>query len=102
MAIFPYRITMDTAAGEHVMYRYDDQGPEAAGVRARLYAADSGRYGSYSDITVTGIASVCAWFAKCDNISTGAMPHPIIGNVPICDRCRTLATSQADARPGRG
>jgi hypothetical protein len=30
----------------------------------------------------------CQWFALCDNPATGHMPHPILGSVPICDRCR--------------
>lgn len=32
--------------------------------------------------------AVCQWWALCDHPATGAMPHPVIGNVPICDRCR--------------
>jgi hypothetical protein len=31
----------------------------------------------------------CEWFALCDHPATGTMPHPILGDVPICDRCRT-------------
>lgn len=32
--------------------------------------------------------SPCEWFALCDHPATGTMPHPILGDVPICDRCR--------------
>lgn len=31
---------------------------------------------------------VCRWFALCDHQATSTMPHPILGAVPICDRCR--------------
>ena len=33
----------------------------------------------------------CKWFALCENAATGALAHPILGDVPICDRCRALA-----------
>lgn len=36
----------------------------------------------------------CAWFALCRNVATGTKSHPIIGEVPICDRCR--AKSERD------
>lgn len=32
----------------------------------------------------------CEWFAMCDNLATGTIPHPVLGDVPICDRCRAL------------
>jgi hypothetical protein len=32
--------------------------------------------------------SPCEWFAHCENDATGVMDHPVIGFVPICDRCR--------------
>lgn len=31
---------------------------------------------------------MCEWFALCTNDATGTMSHPILGDVPICDRCR--------------
>lgn len=33
-------------------------------------------------------APLCEWFALCTNVATGYEPHPILGEVPICDRCR--------------
>lgn len=33
-------------------------------------------------------AGLCEWFAMCTNDATGTIPHPILGDVPICDRCR--------------
>jgi hypothetical protein len=31
---------------------------------------------------------LCQWFALCDHEANGTMPHPVLGEVPICDRCR--------------
>ena len=30
---------------------------------------------------------LCAWYALCDKPATGTVAHPILGDVPICDRC---------------
>lgn len=30
----------------------------------------------------------CQWFALCDNPATQLQHHPILGDVPICDRCK--------------
>lgn len=29
----------------------------------------------------------CQWFALCENEATTTRPHPILGDVPICQRC---------------
>jgi hypothetical protein len=29
----------------------------------------------------------CEWYLLCTNASTHDEPHPILGNVPTCDRC---------------
>lgn len=29
----------------------------------------------------------CQWFAYCENKATTTRPHPVLGDVPICDRC---------------
>ena len=29
----------------------------------------------------------CQWFVKCINQAVGVVPHPILGDVPICKRC---------------
>ena len=34
------------------------------------------------------LVTPCEWFALCDHEATGTMAHPILGDVPICDRCR--------------
>lgn len=38
-----------------------------------------------------GGAIFCKWFVLCRNAPTGTMPHPVLGDVPICDRCRKIA-----------
>jgi hypothetical protein len=32
---------------------------------------------------------ICQWFAMCTNRANGTLSHPILGDVPICDRCRS-------------
>jgi hypothetical protein len=32
-------------------------------------------------------ATTCQWFLLCTNPATSTMPHPILGAVPICQRC---------------
>lgn len=29
----------------------------------------------------------CSWYAMCANPAVGTTAHPILGPVPICDRC---------------
>lgn len=36
----------------------------------------------------TETETVCEWFAMCLNVATTTQPHPILGPVPICDRCK--------------
>lgn len=31
----------------------------------------------------------CRWWALCDQDATHTLSHPILGEVPICDRCQT-------------
>lgn len=30
---------------------------------------------------------VCQWFALCENKATTSQAHPVLGSVPICERC---------------
>lgn len=34
---------------------------------------------------VSGLA--CGWFATCDHSADAVMDHPVLGPVPICQRC---------------
>jgi hypothetical protein len=34
------------------------------------------------------ITNPCKWWWLCENEATTTEPHPILGNVPICDRCK--------------
>jgi hypothetical protein len=29
----------------------------------------------------------CTWFALCENVAVTTEPHPVLGAVPICQRC---------------
>ena len=29
----------------------------------------------------------CQWFLLCENEAVKTRPHPILGDVPICERC---------------
>jgi hypothetical protein len=31
--------------------------------------------------------TVCRWFLRCDHLTEVAFPHPVLGHVPVCDRC---------------
>lgn len=32
-------------------------------------------------------AAPCMWFALCDRPAVVTEPHPVLGDVPICQRC---------------
>lgn len=40
-------------------------------------------------------APTCQWFARCDRPATGTTAHPILGQVPTCDRCRRFAEDKS-------
>ena len=35
----------------------------------------------------TAVVVVCEWFARCTNLTSLAASHPVLGPVPICERC---------------
>jgi hypothetical protein len=41
------------------------------------------------------MTTICRWFLKCGRPATGTTPHPVLGDVPTCDRCHTFATGEA-------
>jgi hypothetical protein len=38
--------------------------------------------------------TMCEWFALCENLATHTQSHPILGEVPICDRCQGIYDKQ--------
>ncbi len=30
---------------------------------------------------------ICEWYLLCDHDAVGTTPHPVLGDVPICQRC---------------
>jgi len=49
--------------------------------------------------------TLCQWFALCTNPATITRPHPVLGDVPICDRCQAkiagLEHPQPEPQPNR-
>ena len=39
----------------------------------------------------------CEWFALCDHPADGVVSHPVLGDVPTCERCATKL--DLDLRP---
>ena len=44
-------------------------------------------YGTTLTEIPTELPQFCAWFALCPNAATRTRSHPVLGDVPICDRC---------------
>jgi hypothetical protein len=42
------------------------------------------------EICTCNVGQPCRWFAACTNDATHTQRHPILGDVPICDRCQSL------------
>jgi hypothetical protein len=38
----------------------------------------------------------CQWFATCTNLATTERDHPVLGKVPICDRCEQLIKNMGE------
>lgn len=49
--------------------------------------------GSPTAATLAMFRTVCQWWFMCENQAVQTRPHPILGHVPICERCNTLVES---------
>lgn len=41
----------------------------------------------------------CQWFARCDHDAVGTTKHPVLGDVPICERCAGKFGLEVDSFP---
>lgn len=37
----------------------------------------------------------CQWFALCENTAEDTEPHPVLGDVPVCPRCKAKVAALA-------
>ena len=44
-------------------------------------------------------ATVCRWFARCENVTETALPHAVLGHVPCCARCAALVSEEHNLVP---
>ena len=40
----------------------------------------------------SGLVVACGWFARCDRPANGVQPHPILGDIPSCQRCADVVS----------
>ena len=45
------------------------------------------------------MTTTCRWYALCDNETSTALSHPILGLVPCCERCAAKHDVVADLVP---
>lgn len=83
MTAFPVGAPV-VSAGDHTLLGEITAAP-APGMRRVAWLPDH----TPGDADVRDLLEVeCAWFALCDHTATSLEPHPVLGPVPICDRCR--------------
>jgi len=51
----------------------------------------TGHFHTVADFThaepIKTAPGACQWFALCDNSAVTTEPHPVLGEVPICQHC---------------
>jgi hypothetical protein len=59
--------------------------------RGRMAECRTGHFHTVEDFKFAEPVKVapdaCQWFALCDNPAVTTEPHPVLGAVPICQRC---------------
>lgn len=58
-----------------------------------LYEVDGAAMTQAAAIEAGGL--ICEWFALCENVAVTAEAHPILGSVPICERCKAKVDALA-------
>lgn len=53
----------------------------------RVYDEDDGKLVYTTPATTPAPTTLCQWFALCTNEATTTRSHPVLKEVPICDRC---------------
>jgi hypothetical protein len=68
----------------------------------RMEKAVRAQHPEASEWEIRLVSKVCGWFAGCGRTATGSTPHPVLGSVPTCDRCRAFATGEAKPEEEEG
>lgn len=56
--------------------------------KAALFMAGDCEQQLFGDGDLEAGLLTCEWFALCENVATATEPHPILGSIPICERCK--------------
>jgi hypothetical protein len=80
---FPDKVGRDRANAVTVRYRGEIQRPRFRDVGAAEAFLDGLRNGTRKPEP----EQTCLWFLLCDRATIGTLAHPILGDVPICERC---------------
>lgn len=56
-----------------------------------IHSCALGLYRGEPALRPAGGPAVCQWFLTCTRAATGTVAHPVLGDVPACEQCTTLA-----------